>query len=91
MFLQVFGYDNFSDFAINQVSGSTYTLQPIEGLEASAILFNFVEQIKYEKGGQGSVPVRIFIDGDKEGIQNTLYDECMVEDSYTEHQQPFSY
>jgi hypothetical protein len=53
---------------------------PVEGSEASQILSSLIEQIKYEKGGQGACPVRIIVEGDREGAQ-TIFDECLVEET----------
>jgi hypothetical protein len=71
--------ETFSDFALNYQSGCT-RFAAIEGLEGSQILYNLLEQLKYEKGSVGACPVRIWAEGDKEGINNTLFRECIVED-----------
>jgi len=55
---------------------------PDETQEASTILNNFLEQIRYEKGGAAGAcaPVRVWVEGDPK-VKDILFDECLVEDA----------
>lgn len=55
----------------------------MEGLEGSNILYTLVEQLKYEKGNVGACPVRIWYEGDRDGLENILFDECIGEETRT--------
>lgn len=74
------GHETFSDYALSIASGVT-AFQPIE-TEASQILFNLLEQIRYEKGGTAGAysPIRVYIEGDM-NILAAVYDSCLVEDA----------
>ena len=55
----------------------------MEDSEASQILFSLIEQIRNEMGGTGGAisPDRIFVDGDKAGINEIIFQECLVEEA----------
>ena len=76
------GYESFSDFAINHESGAC-GFYPVEGLEGSTILHTLLEQLRYEKGNVGACPIRIWYEGDKDGLENILFEECIGEESRT--------
>jgi hypothetical protein len=60
----VFGYDNFAEYAMSIDSGAT-PFQQVEGSEPSQIIHTLLEQLRYEKGGTAGsyAPVRVFVDG----------------------------
>lgn len=77
---QVLGHETFSDYALSISSGIS-SFQPVE-TEASQILFNLLEQIRYEKGGTAGAysPIRVYVEGDL-NIPAAVYDPCIVEDA----------
>lgn len=55
------------------------TFAPTEGLEASSLLWNLIEQLRYEKMGVAYQPLRLVLGGD--GQEKELIEQCLVEDS----------
>jgi hypothetical protein len=78
---EVLASDTFSDYALTIQSGIS-PFVPDENQEASTMLNNFLEQIRYEKGGTAGpcAPVRVWVEGDQK-VNTELYDECLVEDA----------
>jgi len=52
---------------------------PVEGLDASTTLWNFIEQIRYEKIGVAYAPLRIIYGGEytneKEFLENVFVED----------------
>lgn len=81
----MFGYANFSDLKFNGVTA----FAPVEGSNASAILYALIEQLRSEKTGSSYAPLRLVYAGDSS--EKEMLDSCLVEDSINQSNEfPYS-
>jgi hypothetical protein len=55
------------------------TFAPVDSLDTSMRLWQFIEQIRYEKSAGAYAPLRLILAGD--AAEKELFESCLIEDS----------